>query len=183
MTILALDMSKSRTGWAFWRPGMNCNAPFGHWVLGGEYSSEGMTYGKVHERLSEMHMVEKITRIYMEQPIHPASLTGHTNIDTLRVLAGVCAHVHSFAAAMRLPVPVEINVSSWRRGFIGPQKRGTKSKTLKDLTMERCRQLGFAPKYDDQADAIGILTYALDHHEHVTPPWLSSERLGLGDMK
>lgn len=177
MTILALDLSKRRTGWAFWRPGMTINAPFGTWVLGGEYSTDGMTFGKVHERLADLHMTEKLTRIYMEQPIHHASLTGHTNIDTLRVLAGICAHVHSFAAAMRLPTPVEVNVSSWRRDFIGSQKRGTKSPTLKALTMERCRQLGFKPEYEDEADAIGLLDYALSCHERIIPPWRAGEVL------
>jgi len=43
--------------------------------------------------------------------------------------------------------------------------------------MARCRQLGLAPRYPDEADAIGILDFALDFHEHQTPPWRSQEVL------
>lgn len=180
---LALDLSKRRTGWAFWRAGTE-SARFGHWELGSEMTPDGATFAKLHGNLSELRKVSGFERIYLEKPIHAASLTGHTNIDTLRVLAGLAAHVHSFAAALKLPPPTEINISSWRRDFIGPQKRGTKSKTLKALTIERCRQLGFAPRYDDEADALGILDYALDFHEQVTPPWRKDEvlrpALGMG---
>jgi hypothetical protein len=176
VSFLALDISKRRTGWSLWARG-DTTARFGHFVLGSEYSNDGQTYAKLHERLMELHQVARIERIYMEKAIHPSSLTGHTNIDTLRVLAGLNAHVHSFCTAMSLPQPVEVNITSWRRDFIGPQKRGTKSATLKSLVMERCRQLGFAPRYDDEADSLGLLDYALDFHEHVTPPWRANEVL------
>src|SRR3546814_16325839 len=53
-----------------------------------------------------------------------------------------------------------VSPSTWRVNFIGSQKRGTKRATLKDLTKERCRQLGMKPQNDDEADAIGILTHA-----------------------
>lgn len=176
MTYLALDLSKRRTGWAFWRAGDDC-ARIGHWVLGSEFTSDGATYAKLHGHLIDLHRVTPLGGIYLEAPIHPANLGGHTNIATLRVLAGLAAHVHSFAAAMKLPQPAEINISSWRKDFIGSQKRGTKRQTLKTLTMERCRQLGHAPRFDDEADAFGILDYALDFHEHITPPWRADEVL------
>lgn len=176
MTYLSLDLSKRRTGFAFWSRGME-RARFGNWVLGSEYATDGETFAKLHGHLLDLHRVAKIEHIYLEQPIHPASLTGHTNIDTLRVLAGLAAHVHSFVAATSVRSAIEINVSTWRRDFIGAQKRGTKRQTLKSLTMERCRQLGFSPRYDDEADAIGILDFALDFHEHVTPPWRADEVL------
>lgn len=176
MSYLTLDLSKRRTGWAAWKHGDD-RAVFGHRVLGSEYTNDGQTFGKLHEMLMELRMLTGFEHIYLEKPIHAASLTGHTNIDTLRVLAGLAAHVHSFAAAVGIPVPVEVNVSTWRRDFIGPQKRGTKRQTLKALCMERCRQLGFNPRYDDEADAIGLLDFALDFHEHVTPPWRINEVL------
>lgn len=173
---LALDLSKRRTGLAHWRRGDD-RAHLAHWVLGSEYASDGQVYAKLHGNLLDLHRAGPITSIYLEKPIHPASLTGHTNIDTLRVLSGLAAHVHSFAAAMGLPVPAEINVASWRRDFIGSQKRGTKSRTLKSLTMERCRQLGHAPRYDDEGDAFGLLDYALEFHEQIVPPWRRDEVL------
>src|SRR3546814_3337437 len=56
-----------------------------------------------------------------------------------------------------------VSPSTWRVNFIGSQKRGTKRATLKDLTKERCRQLGMKPQNDDEADAIGILTRSEEH--------------------
>ncbi|MXP24833.1 hypothetical protein GRI39_02070 [Altererythrobacter indicus] len=176
MSYLSLDLSKRRSGWAIYRKGDE-RLRSGTWVLGSEYTTDGQTYLKLHQHLMDMHQLCPIEHVYLEKPIHPVNLTGHTNIDTLRILSGIAAHVHSFGAAMGFRSVTEINVSSWRRDFIGPQKRGTKKVTLKALTMERCRQLGFNPRYDDEADAIGILDFALDFHEHITPPWRANEVL------
>lgn len=173
--ILALDLSKYRTGWAYW-DGTSEKARFGHWKLGSEYTTEGDTYIKLQKCLMDHHRLMRIEHCYLEQPINPANLSGHTNIDTLRILSGLAAHVQSFGRAVGFRSILEINVSSWRRDFIGPQKRGTKRQTLKTLCMERCRQLGFAPRYDDEADAIGLLTYAI-LLRGITPPWLSNEVL------
>lgn len=174
--VLALDLSKRRTGWATWSPGHD-RARFGNKVLGSEHSPDGLTFANLHHWLSELRMVTGFENIYLEQPIHPASLTGQTNIGTLRVLSGLAAHVHSFAAAMGLPQPVEVNIATWRRHFFGKMPRATKSAQLKRYAMDRCRQLGFAPRFDDEAEAIGILDFALDFHEHVTPPWRADEVL------
>lgn len=176
MTILALDLSKRRAGWATWTPGTQMPR-FGHWVLGSEYTSDGGVYLKLHRELDALHKVFSIEAVYVEQPLTQIMLKGHTNVDVLRILAGIAAHVHSFAEARGWRGPHEINNTSWRRGFIGPQKRGTKRQTLKTLTIERCRQLGLSPRCDDEADALGVLDYALDFHEHITPPWRADEVL------
>src|SRR3546814_19503842 len=69
-----------------------------------------------------------------------------------------------------------VSPSTWRVNFIGSQKRGTKRATLKDLTKERCRQLGMKPQNDDEADAIGILTHAAESLG-LSPPWTANEVL------
>lgn len=175
MAHLALDLSKYRTGFTVWRESDE-RAHFGHWVLGSAFTTEGATYTKLHRCLNDLHKVFEIEHCYFEQPIHPANLSGHTNIDTLRVLAGLAAHVLSFAEAKRFRTCMSVNVSSWRRDFLGPQKRGTKRQTLKALTMERCRQLGFNPRYDDEADSIGLLDYCLSTRR-IVPPWRQNEVL------
>lgn len=172
---LALDLSKRSTGFAIWQEGWE-TARYGHFVLGSEYTSNGRTYAKLHERMSELYQVCRFDRLFFEEPIHPAQLTGHTNVDTLRVLAGLAAHAESFGEVMGCRTIMRINVSSWRGPFIGPQKRGTKRTTLKELTMERARQLGFRPRKDDEADAIGILTHCI-LLSGITPPWLLAETL------
>lgn len=192
MKVLALDLSKTRTGWAGWQKGWD-SPRFGSWQLGSEYSSDGMVFGKVHERLSEHWQVFGFDRVYFEEAINPANLGGHTNIGTLKLLSGIAAHVESFCYAYSIPV-CAVNVSRWRSDFLGKMVvKDTKAKAkalrnagqskagatgeLKSLTMERCRQLGLSPRYNDEADAIGILDYALDFHEHVTPPWRAGEVL------
>jgi hypothetical protein len=50
------------------------------------------------------------------------------------------------------------------------------SDALKVATMLRARQLGYEPRKQDEADALGVLTYELLFRE-VTPPWLAGEVL------
>lgn len=165
----------------------------GSWVLGSEFTSDGATYAKLHRCLSDHFKIMPFERLYFEQPINAASLQGFTNADTLRLLGGIAAHAESFGAVKRLRMVKAISVSTWRKDFIGDmavrsakaeakarKAAGSKSASatdqLKRLTIERCRQLGFAPRSNDEADALGILTYAI-LLDGVTPPWLSDEVL------
>lgn len=175
MNLLALDLSKRSTGWAAWPAGSD--APiYGHWVLGSQFTSDGRVFACLHRNLAELRQVVPFDFMAIEDPLHPAQLTGHTNIDTLRLLTGLAAHAESFADAVGLRGFRRINVASWRRDFIGSQKRGTKRATLKALTIERCRQLGFAPMRDDEADALGLLDYLCSLRD-VVPPWRAGEVL------
>lgn len=192
MNILSLDLSKRSTGWAIWMEGTD--APrYGHWVLGSEYTSDGGTYVKLHQMMADLHMVMPFENLYFEEPIHPAQLGGHTNIDTLRVLAGLAAHATSFAHAYQLRSVNPINIATWRADFIGRiansdakarararKQAGLKSASatpeLKELVMERCRQFGFRPRRNDEADALGILDYACSVRG-IIPPWREGEIL------
>ncbi len=175
MRILALDLSKRSTGWACYADG-DSGPSYGHWVLGSEFTSDGRTYCKLHENMTDLHSLGPIDAVYFEEPLHPAKLQGHTNITSLRVLAGLAAHAQSWGEAMQCRHIHAVNMSSWRKDFIGSQKRGTKRHTLKSLSLERCRQLGFNPRNDDEADALGILDHAcvcLD----IMPNWRRAEVL------
>ena len=192
MTYLALDLSKASTGWALWRPGTD-GPRYGHWQLGSEYTSEGGVYAKLHRNMSDLHKVEPFDRLYFEEPINPGHLSGNTSIATIWLLSGLAAHAQSFGHIKRCRLIKAVNVERWRKDFIGDMvvrevKAGTRCKrkqgdtkasstdTLKKLVIERCRQLGFSPKKNDEADAIGILTYAI-LLDGVTPPWLARETL------
>lgn len=193
MKIIALDLSKRSTGWAAWQPGWD--APrFGQWVLGSEYTSDGQTFAKLHQRLSEVRQVVcRFDTVAMETPITPSQLQGFTTIQTIRLAIGLAAHAQSFAYAMGCRPVTEVNVASWRPDFIGKiedqrvksevrrkRKAGDKKVSgrdeLKYLTMLRCQQLGLSPRTNDEADAIGILTYCLLSND-ITPPWLKDEVL------
>jgi len=192
MSYLALDLSKSSTGWALWNPAWD-RPRFGHWQLGSEWTTEGGVYAKLHRNLSDLHKVCAFTNLYFEEPINPGHLTGNTSIATIWLLSGLAAHAQSFGHIKRCRIVKAVNVERWRKDFIGDMvvrevKAGTRRKRkagdtkasstdqLKKLVIERCRQLGFAPRKNDEADALGILTYAV-LLDGVTPPWLSAETL------
>lgn len=183
---IALDLSKRSTGWALW---MGEEAPprYGSWQLGSEYTSRGQTYAKLHANLLDLRALFPFEALYFEEPINPNKLKGKTNLDTLRVLAGLAAHAESFGHAMGLRISQGINIDSWRPAFIGrinssEAKRKAKAagksatESLKSLTVERCHQLGFSPRTTDEADALGILDYCVAMRG-VAPPWRAGEVL------
>lgn len=184
--MIALDLSKRSTGWAVWM-GDDTAPRYGSWELGSEYTGRGQTYAKLHANLLDLRAVSRFEALYFEEPLNPNKLKGQTNIDTLRVLSGLAAHAESFGHAMELRIVQGINVDSWRPAFIGRvnsseakrrAKAAGKSATdsLKALTMERCRLLGFHPRNTDEADALGILDYCAGLRG-VVPPWRADEVL------
>lgn len=190
---LALDLSKTSTGWAAWSDGWD-KPRYGHWVLGSEYTSRGGVFAKLHQNMADLHQALcRFEFLFVEEPISPAQLQGGTTINTLRLASGLAAHAESFAHAMGIRRIQEFNVSSWRPAFIGRiddaaakaearrakkagDTRASARDALKALTMARCRQLGMTPRKNDEADAIGILTHGL-LVSGITPPWLADEVL------
>lgn len=177
VSFLALDLSKTSAGWAQWLPGWD-KPIYGSFRLGSEYTTIGGTCAALHRELTAIHRLTPVEWGFIEKPLTAAQLHGNTNADALFILAGIAAHAHSFAYAKGWSGQrvIEVNIATWRRHFIGPMKRGTKSKALKDYTGQRCRQLGWSPRNDDEADALGILDYAL-HSRSITPPWAANEVL------
>ena len=53
-----------------------------------------------------------------------------------------------------------VNVMTWRKHFTGKGRWKT-SKEGKRAVVRMCRQLGFSPLDDNEADALGILDYAI----------------------
>lgn len=170
MRILALDLSKSCTGWASWAPG-DAVAASGWKQLGSEYTTPGLVFAKLHELMTDVASVSgPIEALFIEDALTPEKLHGHTNIGTTKIQLGLAAHALSWADTMGVRIIREINQSTWRRDFLGKLPKGLRSTDLKDMAMKRARQLGFKPEKHDQAEAIGILDHAcivLD----LTPPW------------
>jgi hypothetical protein len=189
--LLALDLSKSCTGWAFWKPGDE-RAVLGHFTLGGSYASNGDVFAKLQQKLNELRIALGFDRMVWEQKVNPQNLQAVSNYQTIALMGGLEAHAESFAAVFRIPYRA-VNVSSWRPDFLGrdeiagirkavkveEQRLGKKvgtSDALKVATMLRARQLGYEPRKQDEADALGVLTYEL-LHRGMTPPWLANETL------
>ena len=174
-TILALDLSKACTGWALWDTKSD-SARVGHWVLGSEYTSDGKTYRKLREEMAALSSLCSIDHIFYEEPLRAEVLHGHTNLATLRVLTGLAAATECLGAELECRSVVPVHNKKWRAIFIGRQKRGTVRETLKDLAIERCKQLGFRPRNDDEADAIGLLDYGCEALG-IMPVWRKDEVL------
>jgi hypothetical protein len=172
----AFDLSKAATGWAVWQPGWD--APrFGHWKLGGEFTTRGQVFCKLQRSMLELHKVMPFEEVVYEEPLLLGPAAGHTTADTQKLLIGLAMHVESFCEAMKIRRCNEINQSSWRKGFIGSVKRGTKRTDLKTLTIERCRAYGWNPSRDDEADSLGVLEYHLATRK-IDRPWRDNALFG-----
>ncbi len=181
MRLMSLDLSKRSAGLAGW-DGKSQPVVLSK-ELGSNLTSHGMVFARLHGVMNDLTKVMGgIDAIYCEEPLQPQALAGHTTFDTIYLAYGLAAHAASFAEAKGVRFHM-VNQSVWRRHFIGRMKRGTKRATLKDYAKERARQLGFTPRNDDEADAIGLLTYACER-EGIQPPWTRDEilRPPLGDI-
>lgn len=83
-----------------------------------------------------------------------------TNPKTLKVQIGLVAIVELCAAILEIPC-TSIHNASWRRQWLGSQPRGTKRERWKQLAVDKATRCGWAPKGDDDADAIGQLHFLL----------------------
>lgn len=168
-TWLALDLSLSSTGFARWSSGDE-RLFFGHWKLADAAKWRAGGFVRLHRYLMDLSFeADGIDHIASEEPLTQAGLKGNTTIETVETQIGLAAHVMSFAAAVKA-THRPINISSWRRHFIGAIPRGTKTPDLKAMTMKRARELGFEVTCNDESDAIGILDYFLSVND-VLPPW------------
>lgn len=175
MRICALDLSKSSTGFAVWAPG-DTIAASGVWELGSSFTARGRVFCRLHENMMALETLGHVEAWFYEEPIHPAQLQGQTNADTIKLAAGLAMHVESAAEAFGARIIRAVNMSTWRRDFLGKMPRAMKTSDLKDMAMQRCRQLGFKPLKHDQAEAIGILDHACASLDLV-PYWRTQEVL------
>lgn len=166
---LALDLSKSSTGWALW-DGVSDKAQHGTRELGSSLTDPGTVFARVHGLMNDLHMITPFERVYIEKPLDPVLMAKINNFDTPFLLYGLASHAYSFCAAKRIRVFQMVHQATWRKHFIGSMRIGTKKVDLKRMAMERCRQLGFNVRKDDEADALGILDYAISLDGKM-PPW------------
>lgn len=182
MRILALDPSKTSTGWALWAPG---DVPaIGHWQLGTEYTSRGSVFAKLHECMTELQLLGPIDAIFYEDVLNITPPRNNeagasvvtTNKNSVLIAAGLAGHIESWGEAMGCRIIRAVHQATWRRNFFGSMRRGEKP-DLKQLATTRARALGFRPMVHDEAEAVGILDYACENLG-ITPPWREQQVLG-----
>lgn len=83
-----------------------------------------------------------------------------TSQATLKKLIGTIVVLETCASILGIP-DRSINNSSWRRYWLGSQKRGTDRDEWKKLSVAKAKGLGWSVKNDDEADALGQLHFML----------------------
>lgn len=153
MTILALDVATS-TGWAFGGPG---DAPqygvFSVPQTGADLGRFGVTFmAWLAAKCRDLRPRE----IIFEAPILPRK----TNITTVRKLHGLAFMVECVAISEAVPC-FEISNGEWRKQFLGAYYPSpATSDALGRAVIAACRGMGWNPRDDNDADALGILYVA-----------------------
>ena len=83
------------------------------------------------------------------------AMGARTNINTLRLLTGLCELLEEWALSHEIELR-EANISQIRNHFIGSNP---KRDIAKQLTMERCAQMGWQVETSDAADACALWHY------------------------
>lgn len=128
----------------------------------------GIVGFRVHVELNRLHQVHGFERIYFEAPIGPQK-KKNTNLFTIQKALAISSHIESFCYAKNIRCR-QVPMGSWRRYFVG-KGAGETSDTFKSWARERCRQLGWNVKNNDEADACGVLAYAVSLDPAFSPPW------------
>lgn len=170
-----LKLSATSSNWRYYEKA-DVSLAHGAWRLKSEWSAEGDPHAQFIKNLKVLHEFCGFEHVLYEQALTPEQRGGASNPanDILLELLGILKY---FQRVKRCRTLVGIHRASWQKGFIGPQKRGTKRKTILDMIMDRARQLGFSFRKDDEAAAIGVLTYGI-LTRGMTPPWLTVPRQG-----
>ena len=153
MTVLALDVATS-TGWAFGSAGeVPQHGTFRIDPTGDDLGRYGVEFIKwLSAKIRELRPRE----IVFEAPILPAK----TNITTTRKLHGLALLVECVANLEAVPCS-EISSGEWRRQFLGPYYPAKPTRDdLKRAVIAACRGMGWNPRGDDDADALGLLYVA-----------------------
>lgn len=169
-----LGLSRTSRNWRVYEDG-RFSLVHGAWRLKTEWSRQGEPHALLHRNLAVLLDATGFEHIIYEKALTPEQRGGASN-PANDILLELIGHVKSFHYAKRLRTLVGVHRASWQKDFIGPQKRGTKRKTITELIEARARALGFTFRKNDEAAAIGVLTYGL-LTRNLTPPWLADEVL------
>lgn len=169
-----LGLSATSKNWRVYDGGKSSVA-HGAWRLKTEWSKEGEPHAKLHDYLTALHDFCGFEHIFFERALAQSQRGDATN-QSNDILVELIGHVKSFHFAYQLRRLIGIHRASWQKAFIGSVKRGTKRATITQMYSARARQLGFAFRKDDEAAALGLLSYGL-LTSNIQPPWLANEVL------
>ena len=173
--VAVYDLS-GRAGWAVYAPDMDQPE---HGVLrmppATVEGSAGPAFKLLFDHVAWINRRWPLATIGYEQFIAPTGGKKDEDKDfvtspkTTLQQVGKVAIVQCCATMLRIESHA-INNASWRRYWLGSQKRGTKREEWKDMSVAKAAALGWSPKSDDDADALGQLHFLLNKLG-IKPDW------------
>jgi Holliday junction resolvasome RuvABC endonuclease subunit len=156
-TILALDLAMT-TGFAIRRAdGRVESGALKFHPRKGEGS--GQRWLKFRHWLVETKNCHAIDEVYFEDCV---IRSGPGQTQTARVYGGFVATLEAFCEHHQMPYH-PVGIGTWKKHFTGA------GNAQKDRTIEVCKMLGYKPRDDNEADALGILHYATGNCPVLTP--------------
>lgn len=176
LVVLALDIAKHRTGYAIGHPGMN-RPYWGVHALSGDWDRhEGERLHQWRSFLERIITERHVTYIAMERPFIDMKSFDWNGTAPILQMHGIVlelAHARGIRAGA-------VAIASWRSHFLGTSKAPPglashqRTAALKDMAMRECASRGWLPEYHDEAEALGIMDYALacldPDYDHKTGP-------------
>lgn len=176
LVVLALDIAKWRTGWAVGYPGMN-RPSWGVYQLAGDWDRhEGQRLHQWRNFLERKIDEHQIAYIAVERPFIDMKNFDYNGTCPILQMHGIVLEL-THARGIRCGA---VSIQSWRSHFLGtsqaPKGLASHQRTaaLKDMAMRQCAQRGWLPEFHDEAEALGIMDFALAcldaDYEHKTGP-------------
>lgn len=155
--ILALDLNSKQCGIAC--GGERDGAPrCMSWTLFGTATEDDLarSLATLYTSISSLCKLLHPQFVYYEAPFNPQDAKGHTNAQSIRSglsLAAIAMAAGQNAGAITKPG----HTQSWRKTFVGHGR----PENPKQVTMDRCKLLGWSIKNEDEADAAGLWAHAM----------------------
>lgn len=145
LELLALDLG-TNTGFAV---GSKDHVVSGHWNLKpGRYDGGGMRFVKFRSALNELYDAYKIDQVWYEE------VRRHAGTDAAHVYGGLMATLTAWCEERKIPYS-SLPVGAVKKNWTG---KGNASKPEMIAEAER---RGFAPRTEDEADALAVFDLAL----------------------
>jgi hypothetical protein len=151
-TILALDLATT-TGWAIGRP--DRTPRFNSFRIAKPGVERCNVYRSFRIWIEDFTRNHKPKLIVYESPASPMIMQGHTNIDTIKRLIGLCEHLEEWCVGTGIELR-EASVGQVRAHFIGSNM---KRDAAKAATIARCHELGWDVSNDNEGDACALWDY------------------------
>lgn len=149
-TILALDLGTT-TGWAMrLADGVVVSGTLD--FRSGRYEGGGMRFLRFRSWLD--HLLDSAKTIDL---VHFEEVRRHAGTDAAHLYGGFLAHLSAWCELKHIPYQ-GVPVGTIKRHATGKGNAG------KDAVIAAMRSKGFNPEDDNEADALAILTWAIDTH-------------------